>query len=540
VSNTEMGVARRANPTRSTTRGLLWASVGLIVLSVVLQPAISPTADNLIAVCCAAAPSLITFFYLFGRPSAMIRYPLSSLTLLGFNVSSLGGALVYQSVVWTPLAAHLINPVRTFAYLGLFQITLVASHLVYTRFVIMSGARRALSSRVIARLGLFRLPTAPLLWLFGLVGLGAVWFSATSTVAYGDVGGKFVEGLIPFAYAPLLIPFLPYLRAARQRTRTSIWPVTGYVAVLIAVGIVRNSRSTFAGAFLTLGLLLLLMHVSGNLHISRRAFVAAAFCAIPAVVAVGYATDLSTAMIMARSQRTEVTGVNLLKLTLEQLAHPEAIQAYRQSHLGSNPAPYSGGYSEYYISNPIFARLITVKFDDNVLHVAPLLTPGQRDDIAAVSLQKIAALLPTPAIRILGLDVDKAQLGFSVAGYIYNHDTGWMAGPYPTGSMTAYGLILFGPFLFVILFFAAPVVFLIADAFTHFTRNGLHYAPLALVLIYSFWSMFYGDSLIDILSFMLRSLPQTVLIYVVVSKFSSVLITSGVNRRGGPNEVGLG
>ena len=231
---------------RDTTRPFLWGSVGLVLASLLLQPVISPTADNMIAVCCAAVPSLITFFYLFGRPSAMIRYPLSSLTLLGFNVSSLGGALVYQSVVWTPLAARLINPDRTFAYLGLFQITLVASHFVYTRFAIMSGARGALSSRVIAVLGLFRLPPAPLLWFFGLVGLGAIWFSATSTVAYGNVSGKFVEGLIPFAYAPLLIPFLPCLGAARRRTGTSIWPVMGYVAALIAVGIVRNSRSTFA------------------------------------------------------------------------------------------------------------------------------------------------------------------------------------------------------------------------------------------------------------------------------------------------------
>ena len=130
MSNTEMELAGVARPKRYSPRGLLWASVGLTVLSLVVQVAVSPAADNLAAAGCAAGASLVTFFYLFGHPSAMARHPLSALTLLGFSVSSSSGALIYQSIVWTPLAAQLANPGRTYAYLGLFQLTLVASHLV--------------------------------------------------------------------------------------------------------------------------------------------------------------------------------------------------------------------------------------------------------------------------------------------------------------------------------------------------------------------------------------------------------------------------
>ena len=100
--------------------------------------------------------------------------------------------------------------------------------------------------------------------------------------------------------------------------------------------------------------------------------------------------------------------------------------------------------------------------------------------------------------------------------------------------MTAHGLVLFGMFFYLILFLTAPVVFLTADAFTHVSRNGMRYAPLSLIFIYSFWSMFYGDSLNSILSFMLRGLPQAVLLYVVLSKVLSVVIPSGGNRTGGP------
>lgn len=518
-----MRLTGAAGPTRNSTRGLLWASRGLTVASLVVQLAIAPTADNLAAASCAAAASLITFFYLFGRPSAMARHPLSSITLLGLNVSSLSGALVYQSAVLTPLTANLTNPVRTYAYLGLFQTTLIASHLVYSRAVWMSRVRNGLSSNVIGRLGLFRVPASRELWLLGVIGLGGMWIFHTGAPGFGDVGGKFAAGLMPLAYAPMLIPFLPYMGAARRRTSIGIWPIAAYVVVLIAAGLITNRRITFAEAFIILVLVLLLLHVSGALRVRTKYYIAAALCVIPAVVALGYISDLSTAMIMVRSQRSEVVGLDLLRLTLKQFNNGKAVQAYKQRYIDS---PTPGGYSEYYISNLIFARLITDKFDDNMLGYANLLSPSQRAEIVTVSRQKLVALLPTPAIELLGLDVHKADLEYSMGGAIFNTVTGTRRGYYKVGSITAHGLILFGPFFFLIVFLAAPIVFLTSDAFTRFAGNELRYAPFVLVFIFSFWTMFYGDSLINIMEFMLRGLPQAALIFAVLTKSLYVLFPS--------------
>ena len=121
------------NPARNSTRGVLKASVVLIALSLVIQLAILPSEENLAAASITAATSLMTFFYLFGRPLVMVRYPLSALGLLGLSVSSLSGPLVYQSVVLTPITANLANPIRTFAYIRLLQLTLIASHMAYSQ-----------------------------------------------------------------------------------------------------------------------------------------------------------------------------------------------------------------------------------------------------------------------------------------------------------------------------------------------------------------------------------------------------------------------
>lgn len=520
MSDRAVRLAGRANPGRNSTGGLLRASVGLTVSSLVVQLAISPTAYNLAAASCAAAASLVAFFYLFGRPSAMALHPLSSLGLLGLNVSTLSGALVYQSVVWTPLTAHLANPVRTFAYLGAFQLTLIASHLGYSHMRLLASVRSGLSSKVIARLGLFRPPTSLELWLLGLIGLGAIWFSSTTSIDYGDVGGKFTVGLLPLAYAPFLVPFLSYMGAARRLTLTKLWPVAVYGVALIAGGIIKNSRATIALALITPVLVFFLLYVSGALRPSARRFVAVALCVVSAVVVLGYATDFGTAMIMVRSQGSKAAGVDLLQLTLRQFNDRRAVQAFRQS---INSPLTTDGYSEYYISNLLLARFITVKFDDNMLGYADLLSPGQREEIATVSWQKTVALLPTPVIQLLGLDVNKSDLEFSMGGAIYNAATGTRWGYYKVGSMAAHGLILFGPFFYLIVFLVAPIVFLTADAFTRSTENELRYAPFALIFIFSFWTMFNGDSLINIADFMFRTLPQSILIYAVLSKALSFL-----------------
>ena len=92
------------------------------------------------------------------------------------------------------------------------------------------------------------------------------------------------------------------------------------------------------------------------------------------------------------------------------------------------------------------------------------------------------------------------------------------------GSLVGHGIILFGPFFYLVVFLVAPITFLTADAFTRFEGDELRYAVFALVFVFPFWTLYHGDSLLDIVNFILRILPQTVLIYAVLSKSLSVLV----------------
>lgn len=503
------------NSARNSTRGVFKVSVVLIVFSLVIQLAILPTEDNLAAASITAATSLMTFFYLFGRPSVMVRYPLSALGLLGLSVSSLSGPLVYQSVVLTPITANLANPIRTFAYIGLLQLTLIASHMAYSRGALLSRVRSGISSAVLAPLGLFRVPGSLELLLLGYIGLGSMWLKATTVSDFGNVSAKFFEGLIPLAYAPLLIPFARYLGTSQGRAVRRVWPLALYLVVLIAMGLVSNTRVTFAVGFFGIMLVVFLLYVSGALRVKTGVVLVAILCTVPASVAFGYLSDLSTAMVMVRYQRSEATGMDLLGLTLKQFEDKQAVLAFTQHSMLAETL---------YIANPIIGRLITVNFDANVFSYADRLSPSDREAIATITRQKIVGILPTPVIRLLGLDLNKKELAFSMGDFIHNRASGANLGSNELGSLVGHGLILFGPFFYLVIFLVAPITFLTADAFTRFEGNELRYAVFALIFAFPFWALYHGDSLLDIVNFMLRVLPQTVLIYAVLSKSLSLLI----------------
>ena len=146
------------------------------------------------------------------------------------------------------------------------------------------------------------------------------------------------------------------------------------------MGLVSNTRATFAVGFFGLMLVVFLLYVSGALRVKTGVVLVAILCTVPALVAFGYLSDLSTAMVMVREQRSEATGMNLLWLTLEQFDHKEAVLVYRQRNVSAE---------ELYIADPIIGRLITVDFDDNVLSYADLLSPSDRQEIATITRQKI-------------------------------------------------------------------------------------------------------------------------------------------------------
>jgi len=232
-------------------------------------------------------------------------------------------------------------------------------------------------------------------------------------------------------------------------------------------------------------------------------------------------------MVMVRNQRKDVVGVELIKLTFATFRDRKAVTEFKESK--KDFAIFD--YNETYISNPIFARLITTKFHDNAIYYAGFLNQNQTNSVRRTSESKIVALLPTPLIKLLGLDIEKKGLEFSMGDYIYYLVSGRGLGGYRTGSPVAHGLVLFGPLFYVIMFFVALVAYSIADSFFFETGAKTIFSPLILILIYNLFSLFNGDSAVDLFSFFLRTLPQNILFYILlVNLFFGILFPAPKSR----------
>ena len=94
-----------------------------LIISVILQMLIDSSSDNIIS-----SISILIFTYILLKTTVNSRnitiYPLQSFFIISFNISTLSGALIIQSLNVTPVIYSLKEPIITFIECGLFQIIL--------------------------------------------------------------------------------------------------------------------------------------------------------------------------------------------------------------------------------------------------------------------------------------------------------------------------------------------------------------------------------------------------------------------------------
>jgi hypothetical protein len=486
-----------------------------LVLAFFSQCFILFSEENILSAFIVTVTSLLTFQYLFGKTYAFKRYPLSALTIFGLNISTQSGALLYQSFTWTPLNFNLFDASQTFFYLGLLQLTAIISHWLYIKSIFFRKVRKKLSFLIVSKLGFFKFHSPEVFYFLGFVGLFSIWFSATETIEYGDVGGKFLVALIPFTYAPYLMLLKNYFLTTKKIGSINLTPLIIYTIMVFVVAFAKNSRGIFALVFMTVGLIILLYVVTDaiKINITRSLFFKVLLLIFPILYVFSLLSDFSLAMVIVRSERAAVSGWDLITLTYNTFMDDDALNIYRK-----NAESYLlNEYNETYISNPIFARLITVKFDDNMIQYYNLLTPNLSVDLLETTIAKLIALLPTPIINFFGMGIDKEKLEFSIGDYIYYLSSGYGLGGYRTGSIVAHGLIIFGPFFYVIMMFIVmPIVFVIFDSFLKFENGKIIFSPFILLISFQLFTTFNGDGLNNLVNFFMRSLPQLMVIYILL------------------------
>ena len=471
---------------------------------------------NVLCAALAIVASLVTSQFVL-RSAVVRTAPLPTLVVLGFNVATLSGALVVQTLSLRSLIFNLQVPIVTFVACALFQVSLIIALLWFVKSPVPRGVARTITAKFVAPLGVFKQPTTIHLWLMGAFGAGIMAWSSTNVysgaVQYGDVGSKLLVGFLYLAYAPFLIPVhqatSPNSRSARS---VNWWLLLIYFLLLVVIGMARNSRATFAFGIANLGMAVFVLVLLGQLEIGQRLrrMIIAGIIAI--VVFMPVLSDLATAMVVVRGDRTSISTTDLVKKTADAFQDKAELEKYRQlvSLIGVN------AYDEIYLGNPFLSRFVQTKFFDNTL-ASEAVRSGQRSDYFwEVTTDKTLAFLPTPVLRLVGLDVDKENLAFSMGDAIASQTSGLSLGGYATGSPLGHGLALMGGFIYP----AAIPLFLMAfiglQALTSISNGIVIISPVMLLQLMSIFRLATGDSLLDVAGLLMRGLIQSTALFALV------------------------
>ena len=513
-----------------------YVRLGLIIILIAcfpLQMFIDDSLQNLTCSIITIITSSATIYYTFDV-RRFRRTPLSSLMLFGFNVSAFSASLIIQTANGVSLIFNLTAALPTFLALAMTQVVAILTHWIYLHSELLLGLRFRLSRGLFRPMKILSAPSDLQLWLFGLVGCLATVSSARgygTATEFGNVSDRFLLGYVPFTVAPFLIPLRSPLLGDYSQLKGSSASLVIYTPLLIVVAMANNARGTFSTGFLTLILCIGIAVLSGNLRITRKLVMRGIVFSLLGLPLFSTLSDLATAMVIARDERSNVSSLELIDITLANFQDKNLIEDRRRRE-----AAISGGdYNENYVSNPILARFVYTKFADVNMMNALSLSDAQAAEIRKSTWTRVLAMLPTPILNLLHIEVDKTDIEFS-SGDVYSYIArGLELGSYTTGSEVPDGLTIFGFLFWPVLSVLLLIQFIVYDAMSAFDEGGrLRVSAIALLNIVPIFTVgVMQESVSNQVGMIVRGIPQLILLYLIIAGATHVidrLISTGRGR----------
>lgn len=514
----------------------------VLVIAALAQFVIESSGDNLAAVSMVALISVL-MIHLVVRASVLRVAPLPVVIVAGFNLTTLSGSLIAQTLFLSPMTYNLEEPLLTFGASAGLQMSLLVALWVLLSWSGLQVATRRIAMGVVVPLGLVRAPTPAQLWMMGAVGVAAsVFFAVTKTadsVAYGDVLGKLLIGFHVFAYMPFFIPLLPAMTPNPGASRnvpflsvrgSHLLPLVLYFGVVIGLATLRNSRSVFALAIASVLVVAALIFMLGQFRLTRAARWVVFGGVMGGVLTAPLMVDLSTAILVARQASASGNVGELADRTWDALQNPALLEEQR---ILREMVRLDSAIDEDYNPNPFLNRLVVTKYIDNGMALDEVRSGHHAEVMWRIFADKVLSLLPTPVLRFFGSDLDKDAMNFSGGDTMLFLQGGQDLGMQVLGSTVAYALGLAGNLAFLMVVPLALLAYFALQVLTRSENGWVIMSPVIVLKAFALVHLFSGDSLVDVISFLFRDLPQTLVLYLVLLFVTGPFVTM-VNPRQPP------
>lgn len=482
------------------------------IVSSIAQLFIDSSVENVSATAFALIGSTILIQYLIHSGCAQSR-PISTLALIGLNITSLLTSMVAMSAYGRPLIENLRAPEITFPILASVQVLAVFSHWLYTSFTPLANSSNSIATNILKPIGVFKTPHISTVWLMGFIGAFSQVLGHANT---GDVGGKAIQALGFLAWMPFLIPFY-YIQAGESfcNIKKQIPLVIAFIGLMILIGLARNVRQIMMIGPLQLLFAYFIFLAATNQFATTKTVQRYVSGFLGLLFAIYIATDLVTAMGVAREKRDTGTYAEVIEETFNVLFFERnRLDDYR---LKTELAATLSLYDEAYIPNPVLIRLSETKFHDNMLFFGDNFISDNKGALLEGMKNRAIATLPENFVKIFDEDYNKNESIYSIGDYyLYLLWGEQRLSSFVTGSIWADFFTLFGEWYFLLVIPYLLVIFILIDSLT-MRDSGVHISAIA---ICTSWPIFIygigGESLVSKAALLLREIPQRIVLYLAI------------------------
>jgi len=469
---------------------------------------------NFISALICFTTTYFTFFLLF-RKHIFAEFILPVFIILSFNISILSGPLIFQSFFFNPITYNLNSPIITFSLSSIFLFSLIITLYIFKYFKLYKVSNKIKNS-INKPLGMFNIPSIPQLWILGFIGFIALaWQSSvrfSTGVEYGNIFMKFLDGLTFFAYAPYIIILIKVVYLKEKINNKNIYLLIAYTLLMLIVSIAGNSRGIFAMAIANVLVLFFIFIINNQIEITNKLKRRLIIFSILGLILSSQFSDLATAIVAARADRTNVSAEQTIINTFNAFQDKDRLNKIKET---SKFFAIVNGYNEAYIDNPFLSRFLNIKFFDNMFSLPSVIEGKYSNRIINITTDKLIALLPSPIINLMGLSINKKKLEFSMGDYLLNLEGVSFLGGFKVGSSVAHGFSMFSYWFFIIVIPVYLLFFTIIQSLTNTDNGNIFISPIIMLIIMQLYFVSHNDSFLKVLELILRFLPQTVIIYLI-------------------------
>ena len=263
----------------------------------------------------------------------------------------------------------------------------------------------------------------------------------------------------------------------------------------------------------------------GLIKIGRYPFFKFILITALALPSLGYIEHVSNIYLLQKQKRVNTTRLENFKQTLSMLVTPSKQQEVRYKITEYDDKTYITAIEtkDDYFKNQIFTRFNIVQRHDFFYFISEQLTEDQIKEIKEDFAPRIISLIPQPILSLFS-DFNKMDhITFSVGSIIselFDYRYGLSM---DTSSMLVDIKMYFGffwPLAFIIL---SIISFTLFDSFYKYEKKIITISPILIILFYlnggGIINFFSVQSFATTITFLLRTLPQTIILYIILRFF---------------------